>query len=202
MVANFAEMLANIFEPLFKVTLDPASDPQLHYMLQQLVGFDCVDDESKMERAMEKSIGDIPADQWDTSENPPYAYYLYYLHVNLRVLNELRNSRGMNTFAFRPHTGEAGDASHLAAGFILADGINHGITLNKHPALQYMYYMAQVGIAMSPMSNNTLFLKLAKNPFLLYFNRGLNVSLSTDDPLQFHHTHEPLLEEYLSLIHI
>ena len=55
---------------------------------------------------------------------------------------------------------------------------------------------SQVGIAMSPMSNNTLFLRLAKNPFPVYFNRGLNVSLSTDDPLQFHHTHEPLLEEY------
>ena len=25
---------------------------------------------------------------------------------------------------------------------------------------------------------------------------GLNVSLSTDDPLMFHHTKEPLMEEY------
>jgi len=39
-------------------------------------------------------------------------------------------------------------------------------------------------------------MQLEKNPFPLYFKRGLNVSLSTDDPLQFHHTHEPLLEEY------
>lgn len=34
------------------------------------------------------------------------------------------------------------------------------------------------------------------NPFPKFFKRGLNVSLSTDDPLQFHHTEQPLIEEY------
>jgi adenosine deaminase len=29
-----------------------------------------------------------------------------------------------------------------------------------------------------------------------YLARGLHVSLSTDDPLQFHFTKEPLMEEY------
>ena len=29
-----------------------------------------------------------------------------------------------------------------------------------------------------------------------FLARGLNVSLSTDDPLQFHFTKEPLMEEY------
>lgn len=56
------------------------------------------------------------------------------------------------------------------------------------PVLQYLYYLAQIGIAMSPLSNNSLFLNYHRNPLLEYFNRGLNVSLSTDDPLQFHFT--------------
>ena len=30
----------------------------------------------------------------------------------------------------------------------------------------------------------------------MFFQRGLNVSLSTDDPLQIHLTKEPLVEEY------
>ena len=30
----------------------------------------------------------------------------------------------------------------------------------------------------------------------MFFLRGLNVSLSTDDPLQIHLTKEPLVEEY------
>lgn len=49
---------------------------------------------------------------------------------------------------------------------------------------------------MSPLSNNALFLAYERNPFHQYFRRGLNVSLSTDDPLQFAFTKEPLIEEY------
>jgi AMP deaminase len=36
------------------------------------------------------------------------SYYLYYMHANLCVLNKLREERGFNTFASRPHSGEAG----------------------------------------------------------------------------------------------
>lgn len=68
---------------------------------------------------------------------------------------------------------------------------------------------------MSPLSNNALFLTYERNPFPQYFRLGLNVSLSTDDPLQLHYTkvriascflcferpahirlQEPLMEEY------
>jgi len=54
--------------------------------------------------------------------------------------------------------------------------------------LQYLYYLAQIGIAMSPLSNNSLFLNYHRNPLPEYLARGLSVSLSTDDPLQFHFT--------------
>lgn len=56
------------------------------------------------------------------------------------------------------------------------------------PVLQYMYYLAQIFIAMSPLSNNSLFLRYHRNPLPDYFYRGLRVTLSTDDPLQFHYT--------------
>lgn len=49
---------------------------------------------------------------------------------------------------------------------------------------------------MSPLSNNKLFIRYIKNPFPKFFKRGLNVTLSTDDPLMIHMTKEPLLEEY------
>jgi adenosine deaminase len=39
-------------------------------------------------------------------------------------------------------------------------------------------------------------LKYAKNPFPIFFAQGLNVSLSTDDPVVFHYTDEALVEEY------
>lgn len=49
---------------------------------------------------------------------------------------------------------------------------------------------------MSPLSNNKLFLDYNRNPFPKYLAAGLNVSLSTDDPLMLHYTKDPLVEEY------
>jgi len=59
-----------------------------------------------------------------------------------------------------------------------------------------LFQFHQIGLAMSPLSNNSLFLDYHRNPFPMFFQRGLNVSLSTDDPLQIHLTKEPLVEEY------
>eukprot|EP00976_Prorocentrum_cordatum_P118212 1196429-Prorocentrum_minimum.AAC.10 len=60
----------------------------------------------------------------------------------------------------------------------------------------YLFYLTQIGLALSPLSNNSLFLDYHKSPFPTFFARGMNVSLSTDDPLQIHLTKEPLVEEY------
>jgi AMP deaminase len=121
---------------------------------------------------------------------------LYYLFANMTSLNHWRKRLGFNTFVLRPHAGEAGDPDHLISAYLTSHGISHGILLRKLPFIQYLYYLDQIGIAMSPLSNNALFLTYNKNPFYNYFKRGLNVSLSTDDPLQFSYTREPLIEEY------
>jgi len=193
-IKNFAEMLHNIFNPLFVVTLDPSSNPKLHAFLESVIGFDMVDDESLRERPYNDSL---PApDEWDYEYDPPYALFAYYLYANLCALNKLRSYLGYNSFSFRPHSGEAGDIEHLAASFLCAKGINHGIMLQKNPQLQYLYYLSQIGISMSPLSNNLLFLEYDKNPFPRFFKKGLNVTLSTDDPLMIHVTREPLVEEY------
>jgi AMP deaminase len=93
-----------------------------------------------------------------------------------------------DTFVLRPHAGEAGDTDHLTSAFLTSHSISHGILLRKVPALQYLFYLKQIGIAMSPLSNNALFLAYERNPLPDFFKTGLNVSLSTDDPLQFHFT--------------
>lgn len=195
MVTCFEDILKNIFQPLFEVTNDPQSHPELHRFLQFVSGFDSVDDESKPEHIVFDADTPLPG-KWTSEENPPYNYYLYYIYANMVVLNNFRRDRGMSTFLLRPHCGEAGSATHLVSAFMLSESIAHGLMLRKVPVLQYLYYLAQIGIAMSPLSNNSLFLNYHRNPLLEYFNRGLNVSLSTDDPLQFHFTKEPLMEEY------
>lgn len=78
----------------------------------------------------------------------------------------------------------------------MAENISHGLLLNKVPVLQYLYYLAQIYIAMSPLSNNSLFRQYHRNPLPIFHARGLCISLSTDDPLQFHFTKEPLMEEF------
>ncbi|KAJ4961089.1 hypothetical protein NE237_020999 [Protea cynaroides] len=191
---SFQNILDNVFIPLFEVTIDPNSHPQLHVFLKQVVGLDLVDDESKPERRPTKHMPK-PA-EWTNEFNPAYSYYAYYFYANLYTLNKLRESKGMQTIKFRPHCGEAGDVDHLAAAFLLCHNISHGIILRKSPVLQYLYYLSQIGLCMSPLSNNSLFLDYHRNPFPMFFQRGLNVSLSSDDPLQIHLTKEALVEEY------
>ncbi|KAH8104666.1 hypothetical protein BXZ70DRAFT_605287 [Cristinia sonorae] len=199
-INTFEDIVRNVFEPLFEVTRDPSSHPELHIFLQRVIGFDSVDDESKTERRFHKKF---PYPRlWDAKESPPYSYWLYYLFANIASLNNWRRARGFNTFVFRPHAGEAGDTDHLTSAFLTAHSISHGILLRKVPALQYLFYLKQIGLAMSPLSNNALFLTYERNPLPDFFKVGLNVSLSTDDPLQFHFTKEPLLEEYSVAMHI
>lgn len=193
-VENFFDLMRNIYEPLFEVTKNPQSHPKLHVFLQRVIGFDSVDDESKVDRRIFRKYP--KASDWDNPTNPPYSYYLYYMYASLASLNQWRAKRGFNTLVLRPHCGEAGDPEHLVSAYLVAQSISHGILLRKVPFVQYLYYLDQIGIAMSPLSNNALFLTYDKNPFPHYFKRGLNVSLSTDDPLQFSYTREPLIEEY------
>ncbi|CCM04943.1 uncharacterized protein FIBRA_07140 [Fibroporia radiculosa] len=199
-IDTFEDIVQNVFRPLFEVTQDPSSHPELHVFLQRVVGFDTVDDESKSERRFHRKF---PYPKlWNVKESPPYSYWAYYMFANMASLNNWRRARGFNTFVFRPHSGEAGDTDHLTAAFLTAHSISHGILLRKVPALQYLFYLKQIGLAMSPLSNNALFLTYERNPLPEFFKVGLNVSLSTDDPLQFHFTKEPLLEEYSVAAHI
>ncbi|XP_066142401.1 AMP deaminase 2 isoform X2 [Euwallacea fornicatus] len=195
-LTNFQQVIDNIFLPLFEVTARPSSHPNLHKFLQYVIGFDSVDDESKPERNPLFDKDTPKPEDWSDEENPNYAYYMYYMYANLAVLNHFRAEKGLPTFVLRPHCGEAGPVQHLVCGYMLSENISHGLLLRKVPVLQYLYYLAQIGIAMSPLSNNSLFLNYHRNPLPEYLARGLVISLSTDDPLQFHFTKEPLMEEY------
>lgn len=123
-VRHFADYLQHIFGPLFAATISPTTHPKLHRFLCSVSGFDTVDDESKPEsRRFDQAHPRIPSPaQWTAAINPPYSYYTYYLWANIARLNRLRAHRGLNTFAFRPHSGEAGDPEHLVSSFLTAQG--------------------------------------------------------------------------------
>lgn len=65
-----------------------------------------------------------------------------------------------------------GPLDHLATGYLLASSINHGIRLADSPTLQYLFFLSQVGLSISPLSNNVLFCALDKNPFKNFMHLG------------------------------
>lgn len=190
--SGFNEMLENIFQPMFEATLYPERKPKLAEALKHIVGMDSVDDEG----AQEETCGCQRPHMWTSPKNPAYWWQLYFLWANLEVLNSLRKARGLNTIAFRPHAGETGNPLNLACAYMTSESIAHGINLDQQVSLQYLYYLDQVGLSCAPLSNNFLFRKIGESPFVKFFRRGLNVTLSTDDPLLFHMSDDPLLEEY------
>ncbi|XP_043562340.1 AMP deaminase 3-like [Chiloscyllium plagiosum] len=163
---SFGKMLENIFLPLFEATINPKENRELHLFLKYV-----------RKLLLLKLL-------------------LYALLLLIVSSGLFFRERGLSTFQFRPHCGEAGSITHLVSAFLTADNISHGLNLKKSPVLQYLYYLAQVPIAMSPLSNNSLFLEYSKNPLREFLHKGLKVSLSTDDPMQFHYTKEALMEEY------
>ncbi len=53
------------------------------------------------------------------------------MYANILTLNQLRRARGLNTYQFRPHCGEAGAVTHLATAYMVAENISHGLLLRK-----------------------------------------------------------------------
>ena len=137
---SFQDMLENLFAPLLDATLRPDENPEVAELLTHIVGFDSVDDEG----APEAPLSSAEPSSWTSEENPAYSWQLYHIWANLEVLNRVRESRGLNTFAFRPHAGETGETMHLAATYMLCRSINHGINLDRQVSLQYLYYLDQV----------------------------------------------------------
>jgi AMP deaminase len=43
----------------------------------------------------------------------------------------LFRARGLNTYQFRPHCGEAGAVTHLVTAYMVAENISHGLLLRK-----------------------------------------------------------------------
>ena len=60
---------------------------------------------------------------------------------------ELIENARIDTFWLRPHAGEAGDTDHLTSAFLTSHSISHGILLRKVPALQYLFYLKQIGVS-------------------------------------------------------
>ncbi|CAD2220171.1 Adenosine/AMP deaminase, putative [Angomonas deanei] len=194
-VESFAHYLENIFKPLWSVSLHPSRNPRLFHFVNHISGFDSVEDESRPDAPLSSAM--VPPHEWTSEEEPPYNYYMYYMWANIYSLNAFRRRRHFTSFTFRPSCGQCGSMDHLIGGLLLANSISYGVLLGEEDGpLQYLFYLARIGCTLSPLSNNSNVCGYLSNPFYRLFRRGLFVSLGTDSPLMYHHTQEPLIEEY------
>ena len=173
---SFQDMLENLFTPIVEATLDPEANPEVAELLTHIVGFDSVDDEG----SIEEPCSCVRPSKWSHEKNPAFCWQLYFLWANIEVINKLRESKGLNTFAFRPHAGETGDVMHLAASYMLCRSINHGINLDRQVSLQYLYYLDQVRILTNISICYYIFcyLWLFKFKFLFFHSHNLNCVLT------------------------
>lgn len=93
-IDDFEHILRNIFAPLFEATRDPQSNVPLATFLETIVGFDCVDDESKPELHSNQGQRFPTPKEWTYKQDPPYSYWCYYLYANIKSLNDFRRERG------------------------------------------------------------------------------------------------------------
>ncbi len=85
---NFGEMLDNIFRPLFNATAYPEEYPVLSKLLEQIVGFDSVDDESKPEPVQKrKYVAYVtPVRRLDRSYLHPSQFHATVVYITVRTL--------------------------------------------------------------------------------------------------------------------
>jgi AMP deaminase len=211
-VNNFQDFLDLIFKPLFDVSIDPESDFNLHFFLTKTSAVSLLPESLAIDIIMDFSKLPSPS-EWATDTNPPYGYYLYYLFKNLTNLNSFRASKNQTLLTLRPSVAsltETHATESLATSFLFGHTIINGERLIHHPVLQYLYYLKQIGISISPLcwNKSVQFLnddgrmmgssKVAyeMNPSIDFFKCGMHVALSTDKPLFSSLTREPLIEEY------
>ena len=106
-----------------------------------------------------------------------------------------------NGFKTTCHAGEAAGADYIwqAIRDLKVDRIGHGTAAkDDHELVQYLIDN-KIPIEMCPISNvrTNVVNKLSDHPIIDFHQKGMIVSVNTDDPKMFHTS---LVEEYLSLI--
>ncbi|CEP21014.1 AMD1 [Cyberlindnera jadinii] len=214
-VSNFQGFIDLIFAPLFEVSIDPLKDINLHFFLTKTSGVTLLS--NSLTISAEEEVGDFtqlptPSD-WNSTDNPPYGYYLFYIFQNLTNLNTFRQSKKLSILSLRPMVAsvtEAHSFDSLATAFLFSQSIINGERLRHHPVLQYLYYLKQVGITVSPLCWNKSVqymnddgrmvagdkVAYETHPGIDFFKTGMMVSLSTNKPLFSSLTRDPLIEEY------
>ena len=99
------------------------------------------------------------------------------------------------------HAGEAAGAESVrsAAEILQVDRIGHATRAEEEPALIDLLAERQIALELCPLSNVATgsIARIEDHPARRYLDRGLNISINTDDPGMFHNA---MAEEYAVLM--
>ena len=100
------------------------------------------------------------------------------------------------------HAGEAAGAESVrgAVEFLRVDRIGHATRAEEDPELLDLLFETGTALELCPLSNIATgsIDDIMNHPVRRYYNKGLDISINTDDPGMFHNS---MAEEYALLIH-
>ncbi|SCV00282.1 LANO_0F06106g1_1 [Lachancea nothofagi CBS 11611] len=179
LVRSFQDYLDYIFQPLF--SFEAQQDMKLQYVLSTICCFDVVADESDdyLWKSFKDPQSTIPVEWCATGDNPPLAYYTFYIYQYLRSLNQERKRRKQNTITlrnycpasrsrvsqFRQGVSITEQLESLICNILLCGGglLQAEQLWDASPAILYLYYLFQIPVVVSPLSSVSLTRELGQS---------------------------------------
>lgn len=168
-VVSFEDFLSRIFDPLLSTGIITENWPLKHFLFN-ICSIDLL--VSHTDDFIWKRFNDIktsPSNWTACGDNPPIAYYMYYIYQRLSELNYLLRSNGHPTITlgstcspFENRTSQFGTAhtftdqdESLVSNILLTNGrLLNGESLWKGSELLiYVYYLFQIPVIVSPLSS-------------------------------------------------
>lgn len=177
-VSNFQEYLDFIFRPLLDE--NSLADINLQFFLSTVCSFDVViDDQDDYVWRDFTRVDTVPREWTAQGDNPPVAYYMYYIYKYVSLVNQLRANRQQNTIPLRsycpttdnrpsqfiPHMNITEQIESLVCNMLLCQGgLLQGEPLwFTSSAVTYAYFLLQIPVVISPLSSVSLLKQIASN---------------------------------------
>ncbi|AGO11884.1 AaceriADR119Wp [[Ashbya] aceris (nom. inval.)] len=161
---NFEDYLDHIYGPLLDIT--NIQNVELQFFLSTVVNIDFIVELFDENKPQTESIA-LPPSRWQADgENPPLAYYMYYVYERLARVNIARHSRKQNSILLRssPQTDKnrasqlnidvTEQVESLLCNLLLCNGgiLDGEVLWSTVPTVTYLYYILQIPVVVTPLS--------------------------------------------------
>lgn len=173
-ITNFQQYLDTIFKPLHELHELPLEQQlAIEFFLSQVSSFDLL--LTEFDETIWKSFPNVSTDphQWSSKgDNPPIAYYIFYIFQELKLVNSLRYTNKQNTFVMRSNCLQSSSITtskfssqydctekveSLICNLLLCNGgIFNAETIWDSPSsILYLIYLFQIPCIVSPLSSTS-----------------------------------------------